>query len=119
MAIGCVWLSLLILCWAPVVTALNLGWNDSRYFQIVAAPFLVTFFMYCERNRIFPGAAWSTRVGVPLLAVALSTYLFLHRQSNNKDSVHLALAMAAVFFWRCPHLSSAMDYKVSRRRVFH
>jgi len=95
-AICALWFALLILCWPPVVTALNLGWNDDRYFQIVAAPFLVTFFMYWDRNCIFRGAAWSARVGVPLLAVTASTYLFLQRRPNDNGNVHLALTMAAV-----------------------
>jgi exosortase len=91
-AIAVLWLALLILCWPTLKTAVNLGLNDDRYFPIVAAPFLVVFLMYWERNRIFPVAAWSARLGAPLLAVAAFIYLFVQRQYSS----HLALAMTAV-----------------------
>jgi exosortase len=105
-AISILWLALLILCSPPLRTAVNLGWNDDRYFQIVAAPMLVMFLMYWERNRIFEGAAWSARAGVPLLAVTVSIYLLLQRpsygphaysfQSYNNDGAALILAISAV-----------------------
>jgi exosortase len=72
-----------------------LGWNDDRDVQIVAAPFLFAFLMYWERNRIFPGAAWNVRVGAPLLAVAVSIFLFL--RSYGSGGAHLIfLIFAAV-----------------------
>jgi exosortase len=95
-AIAVLWFALLILCWPPVMAALSLGSHDSRYFQIAAAPFVVAFFMFWERNRIFLEAAWNARVGAPLLTVAVSIYLLVQRQSKNYDSVHLALSISAV-----------------------
>lgn len=68
----------MILCRTPVSAAVSLGWKDDSYFQIVAAPLLVLFLLFWDRDRIFRGAAWNTRVGVPLLVLAVAIYLFLH-----------------------------------------
>jgi len=93
-AIAALWFALLMLCWTPVKTVVSLGWNNDRDVQIVAAPFFVVFLMYWERNRIFPAAAWNVRVGVPLLAVGVSLYLFL--RSGGNDSARLILLLSAV-----------------------
>jgi exosortase len=111
-AISFLWIALLILCWTPVKAVLNLSWNDDRYFQIVAAPFLVTFLIYWERKRIFPGAAWSARAGVPLVALAVSIYLFVQGgsylpQSSGDDTTRLipvicaAILMSMAVFILC------------------
>src|SRR5579859_121604 len=96
-ALSILWAAVLLLCWPPLRAAVKLGLNDERYFQIVAAPFLAVFLLYWERNRIFPGAAWSVRAGAPLLAVAVSIHLFLHGASLAPSIVGVILVATAAF----------------------
>ena len=91
------WAAVLLLCWTPLRAAVKLGLHDERYLQMVAAPFLVVFLLYWERHRIFPGAAWSVRAGAPLLAVAVSIYLFLRGASLALSIFGVVLVAMAAF----------------------
>jgi exosortase len=101
LVLAVLWIAVLIVCWPAVRTAVNLGLSDERYAQIVAAPVLFLFLLGWERNRIFPGAAWSARAGIPLLALALSIYfVFLRRPSYAIDDVRFPLAvLSAIVAW--------------------
>jgi len=90
------WFVVLILCWPPISSAVDLGLHDDRWVQIVAGPLLFAFLMYWERNRILPEAEWSPVVGMPLLVLSLLVYfVFLRRSSYGSEGGHLALAVLA------------------------
>jgi exosortase len=96
--ISVVWLAVLIIGWPPVRTVMNLGLHDDRYVEIVVAPFLFMFLMYWERNRVFSGAVWSARVGMPLLLSVSMYFVFLQRQSYGDQGSRLVLDVFGVIF---------------------
>ena len=97
LAIFSLFATVLIVCWPPVRTVLGLGLHDDRYVQTIAAPFLFSLLMYWERNRIFPMAAWSVSIGLPLLSLALAMYfVFLRRESYGEGDPYLMLTVLAV-----------------------
>jgi len=98
-AISGLWSLALLLFWSPLRAASDLALNDDRYVQILAAPLIFAFLMYWERKRIFAEVAWDAAIGIPLLALALSTYLiFLKRATYANASGRLCLAVLALIF---------------------
>ena len=50
---------------------LQLSINDDRYIQIVAAPVICLFFLYCDRQNIFSRSRLNLMFGIPLLVAAV------------------------------------------------
>ncbi len=97
LVLSTLWAALLILCWTAVGSALNLGWQEDRYVQIIAAPPFFAFLMYWDRKRIFANPQWSATFGIPLLAFALAMYFVLLRHGSYLAMLAVIVAWMAVF----------------------
>jgi exosortase len=95
------WVAILIFWRLPVMAALNLGLRDERYGQIDAAPLLIVFLLFWERNRAFTAAASNIGAGISLVLLALCTYFaFLARPSYTIEDIRFPLAVfLAVVAW--------------------
>ena len=90
-------LLVLALFWPVFKTVANLALHEDSYVQILAAPFLVLFFLYWERRRIFRDVRWSPGSGIPALTLLLAAYfLYLRNQSHLSESLRLILAVGVL-----------------------
>ena len=65
--------------WLRQVIALSL--DDGRYSHIILVPVISAFVFYLERRRIFSGARFCPKIGLPMVAVALLALGMVHSAS--------------------------------------
>ena len=98
-------LAVLLFCWMPIRTAVGLGLRDDRYVQILAGPFIAALLIYWERKRIFSRAAWSVRIGAPLLGLFLAASLFIPSWTKGATETRSMLVVAsAIAGWNAAFL---------------
>jgi exosortase len=75
----------------------SLSLEDQRYSHLILVPVISAFVLFLGRRRIFSGAAFCPKVGLPVVAAALALYaLVALRVAPSGPEYTLSLAMLAV-----------------------
>jgi exosortase len=60
----------LFLFWPSLVSAFSLAVHNDRYLQVLVAPLLAAFLIFCNRRAIFQQSTYNLPAGIPLIAIA-------------------------------------------------
>ena len=95
------WILPLTAFWRAGEALVKLSLQDERYTQLLLIPFVTGFLIFLDRERIFEEIQWAPRLGIPLLAFALTITLIARPWSswtNRNDQLWLP-ALAIVLVW--------------------